>query len=105
MQASYHLSSEQNEKTENKSCWTVYHWLFDNHKNFGISIGTYCRPNKFYFFFEVGVGRAENTVKPFLSSHPKEDQKLVFKTNCRLMQVKVLQNAPRGAFCNTFDLH
>ena len=36
---------------------------------------------------------------------PKEDQKLVFKTDYCLMQVKILQNAPRGAFCNTFDLH
>ena len=31
----------------------------------------------------------------------KKTIKLVFKTNYRLMQVKVLQNAPRGAFCNT----
>ena len=28
-----------------------------------------------------------------------------FKTDHRLMQIKVLQNAPKGAFCNTFDLH
>ena len=28
-----------------------------------------------------------------------------FKTNYHLKQVKVLQNAPRGEFCNTFDLH
>ena len=34
-----------------------------------------------------------------------KDRKLFFKTNHRLMQVKVLQDAPRGAFCNTFDLH
>ena len=56
-----------------------------------------------------------STVKPVLSNHSKKDQKLVFKTNYRLMQVKsiaecfpwskVLQNAPREAFCNTFDLH
>ena len=26
---------------------------------------------------------------------------MIFKTDYRLMQVKVLQNAPRGAFCNT----
>ena len=31
--------------------------------------------------------------------------KIVFKTNYHLMQVKVLQNAPLGAFCNNFDLH
>ena len=50
-------------------------------------------------------------------SHSKR-QKLTFKTNYRLMQVKsiaecsnaisrskVLQNAQSGAFCNTFDLY
>ena len=26
-------------------------------------------------------------------------------TNYRLMQVKILQDAPMGAFCNAFDLH
>ena len=66
------------------------------------------------------------TVKPVLSGHskidktkvlmangslmkvkvlPKRRQKLVFKTDYSLMQVKSLQNAPIGAFCNTFDLH
>ena len=39
-------------------------------------------------------------VKRSLSKRPK----LVFNTDYRLMQVKVLQNAPKGAFCNTFDL-
>ena len=43
--------------------------------------------------------------KNSVNSHSQKDQKLVFKTNYRLMQVKVLQNAPKGAFCNTFDLH
>ena len=38
-------------------------------------------------------------VKPALSSHSKEDQKLVFKTD-----LTFLLNA-RGAFCNTFNLH
>ena len=38
------------------------------------------------------------TVKPVLSGHSKEDQKLVLNTDYRLMQVK-------RAFCNTFDLH
>ena len=42
------------------------------------------------------------TVKPVLSGHSKEDQKLVFFrwiiTECRL---NVLQNAPFGAFCST----
>ena len=45
------------------------------------------------------------TVKPALSGHSKRSQKLVFKADYRLMQVKVLQNVPRGAFYNTFDLH
>ena len=40
-------------------------------------------------------------LKLSLSKRPK----MVFKINYRLMQVKVLQHAPRGAFCNTFDLH
>ena len=40
-----------------------------------------------------------NYSKPVYNDHSKKDQKLVFKTNCLLMQVK------RGAFCNTFDLH
>ena len=38
---------------------------------------------------------ADYTVKPVLSDHSKK------KTNYGLMQVKVLQNAPFGAFCNT----
>ena len=34
-------------------------------------------------------------MKPVLRGHSKEDQNLVFKTDYCLMQVKVLQNAPR----------
>ena len=37
---------------------------------------------------------SQGTVKPVLSGQSKEDQKCVFKTNNRLMQAKVLQNAP-----------
>ena len=33
--------------------------------------------------------------------HSQKDQKLVFKTNYRLLQVKNIA----GAFCNTFDFH
>ena len=40
------------------------------------------------------------TVKPVFSGHSKKDQKWVFKTNYRLMQVKSI-----AEFCNTFDLH
>ena len=46
-----------------------------------------------------------NTVKPVLSGHSK-DQKLIFKTDYRLMQVKkYCRMLPLGAFCSTFDLH
>ena len=52
-------------------------------------------------------------VKPVLSSHFKEDRKMVFETDYHLMQVKsnhLLQvksiaEFSRGAFCSTFDLH
>ena len=43
--------------------------------------------------------------KPVLSSHSEIDKTKVLKTNSSLMKVEVLQNAPLGAFCNTFDLH
>ena len=42
------------------------------------------------------------TVKP---GHTKEDKKLVFKTDLRLMQVKSIEECSKRAFCNTFDLH
>ena len=49
---------------------------------------------------------ANNTLNMCKNGHSQKDRKLDFKTNiiasCRS---KVLQNAPRGAFCNTFDLH
>ena len=45
------------------------------------------------------------TVKPVLSGHSKIDKTKILMTNGSLMKVKVLQNAPFGAFCNTFDLH
>ena len=45
------------------------------------------------------------TIKPVLSGHSKEDRKLVFKTNYRLMQVKSIVECSKRAFCNTFDLH
>ena len=35
----------------------------------------------------------------------KEEQKLVFKTDYRLMHVKSIAECSLGAFCNTFDLH
>ena len=63
----------------------------------------------------VTIAGNVNNMKPvqYGNSHTQNDQKLVFNTNYCLMQVKsiaecwskVLQNAPRGAFCNAFDLH
>ena len=47
----------------------------------------------------------DHTVKPVLSGHSKKDKTKILITNGSLMKVKVLQNAPLGAFCNTFDLH
>ena len=35
----------------------------------------------------------------------KKRQKLVFKTNYRLMQVKSIAECSKRAFCNTFNLH
>ena len=52
------------------------------------------------------------TVKPVLSNHSKIDKTKIFydkwylnegRKYCRMLPL--LQNAPRGAFCNTFDLH
>ena len=43
-------------------------------------------------------------VKPVLSGHSKIDKTKILMTN-GLMKVEVLQNAPIGVFCNTFDLH
>ena len=44
------------------------------------------------------------TVKPVSSGHSKIDKK-VLQADGRLCRSNVLQNAPPGAFCNTFDLH
>ena len=45
------------------------------------------------------------TVKPVLSSHTKEDQKLFFKTDYGLMHFKSIAECSKRAFCNTFDLY
>ena len=45
------------------------------------------------------------TVKPVSICHSQKDQKLVFKTNNRLMWVKSIAECSKRAFCNTFDLH
>ena len=51
-----------------------------------------------------------HTVKPVLSGHSKIDKTKTLMTNGSLMKVEsiaecLLQNAPLGAFCNTYDLH
>ena len=46
-----------------------------------------------------------HAVKPVKNSHSKIDKTKILLTNGSLMKVKVLQNAPFVAFCNTFDLH
>ena len=54
------------------------------------------------------------SVKPVLNGHSQTDQKLVFKTNYSLMQVRSIaegskgsiaesSNGTKGAFCNIFD--
>ena len=58
---------------------------------------------------EGGCGQkfvsVEDTVKPVLSSHSKRTPDWFSITIITLCRSKVLQNAPREAFCNTFDLH
>ena len=51
-----------------------------------------------------GSKEVGGTVKPALSCHSKE-QRLVFKIEYRLMQVKRIVECSKRAFCNTFDLH
>ena len=45
------------------------------------------------------------TIKHVLSGHSKIEKTKILMTNCGLMEVERLQNAPLGAFCNTFHLH
>ena len=45
------------------------------------------------------------TGKPALSSHLKEDKNWFSRPVIAYCMSKVLQNAPRGAFCNSFGLH
>ena len=44
-------------------------------------------------------------IKTCLKGPLKKDQKLVFKTDYRLMQVKSFAECSKIAFCNTFDVH
>ena len=47
------------------------------------------------------IFRERNTVKPVLSDHSKKDQKLVFKNDYRLMQVKSI-TGEHSAIFSTF---
>ena len=47
----------------------------------------------------------KKTVKPVLSGHSKRTPKIGVQYRLSLNADQVLQNAPKGAFCNTFDLH
>ena len=44
------------------------------------------------------------TIKPVLSGHSNKDQKLVFKTNYRLMQVKSIAECSKGSILQYFQL-
>ena len=54
--------------------------------------------------FSASFLNRQYTVKPKQNGHSQKDQKLGFKTNYRLMQVKSIAEC-LGAFCNTFDFH
>ena len=53
------------------------------------------------------MGRKESnlTNKTCLKRSLKEDQKWIFKTDYRLMQVKSIAECSKRTFYNTFDLH
>ena len=56
----------------------------------------------------IGICNEEggwHTVKPVLNSHSQKDPNWFSRPIIALCRSKVLQNAPRGAFCNTVDLH
>ena len=65
------------------------------------------QPMRFFSLlgYVLALTSHQSTVKPILSSHSKEDQKLFFKTDYRLMQVKSIAECSKRAFCSTFDLH
>ena len=68
-------------------------------------LGLHCLPSTCLYVSRMKRVKGLVTVKPVLSSHSKIDKTRILFTNGSLMKVKVLQNAPLGAFCNTFDLH
>ena len=47
----------------------------------------------------------KTAVKHVLNVHSQIDKTKILMTNGSLMKVKVLQIAPLGAFCNTYDMH
>ena len=57
-----------------------------------------------YSVVTCSLSIAQNTVKPVLSGHSKEDQRLVFETDYCLLKVKSIAECSKRAFCNTFAL-
>ena len=54
-----------------------------------VELGRYSKASKYFAAILAKQSKlVSKTVKPVLSGHSKEDQKLVFKTDYRLMQVK-----------------
>ena len=62
-------------------------------------LGTYCLQ---YRLTRDRNWRKKKTVQPVLSSHLKENPKLVFKTNYRLMQVKSIAECSKGSILQYF---
>ena len=77
-----------------KTLWTFIRLFYRTLSDMGPHCLQFWHPKDNRIFYK----NSKTCVKQPLSKRPK----LVFKTNYRLMQVKVLQNAPMGAFCNTF---
>ena len=54
---------------------------------------------------DIQITKIKSTVKPVLNGHSKIYKTNILMANGSLIRSKVLQNAPLGAFCNTFGLH
>ena len=50
-----------------------------------------------------GLREKKDTVKPVQNSHSQRDQKLVFMTNYRLMQVKSIAECSKGSILQYFQ--
>ena len=60
------------------------------------------QPIKFWLW-TISISFVPENLSP--AATQKEDQKLVFKTNYRLMQVKSIAECSKRSFCITFDPH